>query len=135
MTTMLESKHRADLKVGAIAVKVVTGHVLGITFSTGEVGFVDMGPLLPESTFDSIRDDYAAFQAVRADLLAGSVVWRNGVRIAADELYQRAVSETPAESVARPALDCNPPRVAWALKTPSPVTEPGSRAAAAALWA
>lgn len=76
--------------VDVVGVRVLTGYVLQLTFSTGEVGEVDVEDLLWGPVFEPLRRDYAAFSAVRADPELGTIVWSNGADLSPETLYSRS---------------------------------------------
>lgn len=76
--------------VDVLAVRVLTGYVLELTFSTGETRVVDVGPLLWGPAFQPLRADYATFAAVRVDPELGTIVWPNGADLSPDGLYARS---------------------------------------------
>jgi hypothetical protein len=71
------------------------GHVLRLTFSTGEVRTVDVLPLVERvggPVFEPLRDPaYAA--RVSVDAVCGTVVWPNGADLAPTALYALAEVE------------------------------------------
>jgi hypothetical protein len=75
------------------AVLVLAGRTVRLTFETGEVRDIDLGPLLWSPAFAGLDDD-AAFAEVAVDPEAGTIVWPNGADIAADTLYRMSTPAT-----------------------------------------
>jgi len=61
------------------------GYRLEITFSNGEVGVYDCGPLLDFGVFKELRD-LSYFKRARAE--SGTVVWPHEQDICPDTLYE-----------------------------------------------
>jgi hypothetical protein len=73
--------------IDVTAVRVVSDHVLEVSFETGEVKVVDVEPLMAGPVFDDLRRDYELFEEVRVDPEAGTVVWPNGADLSPRTLY------------------------------------------------
>ena len=68
----------------------VGGHILRLTFSTGEVREVDALPLVERvggPVFAPLRDS-GYFGRVSVDPVCGTVVWPNGADLAPTALYE-----------------------------------------------
>lgn len=66
------------------------GHVLALTFSTGEERVVNVLPVIKRvggPVFESLRDP-AYFGRVSVDPVCGTVVWPNGADLAPTALYE-----------------------------------------------
>ncbi len=74
-------------------VKAMAEHRLEITFTTGEVGVYDCGPLLTFGIFSELRDE-SYFRKAR--VFNGTVVWPNGQDICPDTLYAESQPAKPA---------------------------------------
>ena len=62
------------------------GHWARIEFTDGSQRDVDLAPFLRGPVFAPIRDDAAAFAAMRVDAESGAIVWPNGADIDPDVL-------------------------------------------------
>lgn len=72
--------------IDVTAVEVLHDRVVRLTFETGEVRDIDLGPLLWGPAFEELEDD-RLFQRVRVDPAAGTIVWPNGADLSAHTLY------------------------------------------------
>ncbi|SEP29596.1 DUF2442 domain-containing protein [Trujillonella endophytica] len=81
--------------VDVTGVQVLAGHVLELTFSSGEVRVLDVEPALWGEALQPLVKDYDLFTAVRVDPEAGTIVWPNGADLSAQMLY--AESNKPEE--------------------------------------
>jgi len=68
-------------------VEVLRDRFIRLTFETGEIRDIDLGPLLWGPAFEPLADD-AIFNQVKVDPEAGTITWPNGADIAASTLYQ-----------------------------------------------
>lgn len=82
--------------VNVTGVRVLSRYLLELTFDTGEVKVIDMGPRLWGPVFEPLVADYSLFKAVTVDPAAGTISWPNGADWAPDELYALAKSARPA---------------------------------------
>jgi hypothetical protein len=73
--------------IDVTGVEVLRDRVIRLTFETGEVRDIDLGPLLWGPAFESLADD-TMFNQIRVDPDAGTIAWPNGADIAAHTLYQ-----------------------------------------------
>lgn len=73
--------------IDVTAVEVLHGRVLRLTFETGEIRDVDVGPLLWGAAFAPLSDD-EEFHRVQVDPDAGTIVWPNGADLSATTLYR-----------------------------------------------
>lgn len=79
------------------------GHVLAVTFSTGESRVVDLLPVIERvggPVFAPLRDP-AYLARVSVDPVCGTVVWPNGADLAPTALYELQ----DVEAAPRTALD------------------------------
>lgn len=75
-------------------VQPLQGHWLRLWFSDGAVKAVDLGSLLARGgVFAAIRDDRAAFEAVRVNPESQTIEWPGDIDLDPDVLYG---SEEPA---------------------------------------
>jgi hypothetical protein len=72
-----------------VAVRMLGGYRLELTFSTGEVHEVDVERYLWGPAFEPLRDP-AQFAKVAVDRQAGTIVWPNGADLSPQELHQEA---------------------------------------------
>ena len=61
--------------VDVVSVRPVGGYLLQLTLSDSTVRLLDVEPLMWTQAFDPIRANYEAFNAVRVDPSAGTIVW------------------------------------------------------------
>lgn len=73
--------------IDVTAVRVVTGHVVELTFADGQVRVIDLEPMLWGEMFEPIRLDYDLFRRVHVDAEAGTIVWPNGADLSPRMLY------------------------------------------------
>lgn len=75
-------------------VKVLDGYRLRLTFTTGEVGEVDLrDSIVGRGGVKKPLEDLAYFAQVRVDHDAGTIVWPNGVDLDPDVLYEKAMKQ------------------------------------------
>ncbi|MBR5970020.1 MAG: DUF2442 domain-containing protein [Lachnospiraceae bacterium] len=80
------SEKTDDLR--ATDVRVLDGHIMIVTFSTGEERLVDVTELFSVPAFRALKDE-TVFRTATIDF--GTVVWKNGeIDIGADTLYDRS---------------------------------------------
>jgi len=78
--------------VDVTAVRVIGPHKMRLTFQDGVVGDVDFTGRNWRRVFAPLADpDY--FAKVRVDPAVGTIVWPNGVDMAPETLYERAVAQ------------------------------------------
>ncbi len=91
-----------------VAVKVLRGYMIEVTFDDGFRRVVDMEPELSGTVFEPLRDP-ALFAQASVDEELGTVVWPNGADVSPEFLYHGdetpyaaflAASPTPASPVA-----------------------------------
>lgn len=78
-----------DQLVDVLAVEVVGGFRLRLTFEDGTVGEVDFAARAWRGVFEPLRNP-AYFARVRVDPDAGTIKWPNGVDMAPEHLYEQA---------------------------------------------
>ncbi len=67
--------------VDVIAVRVVEGFLVELTFDDGAVKRIDLDQYLRGPIFEPLRADPRAFQAVHVDRETGTIAWPNGADI------------------------------------------------------
>ena len=74
-----------------VAVQVVRGYVLELTFADGTSGQVDLAPVIEgkDGEFELLNDP-EVFGKVRVDHESGTIVFPNGVDLDPDVLYEKA---------------------------------------------
>ena len=77
--------------------EVVTGFVVRVTFSTGEVLDVDLRDELHGEVFAPVRDP-AGFAQLRVDPEAETITWPNGADLAPEMLYDLAKRQHASRS-------------------------------------
>jgi hypothetical protein len=78
-----------------VAVRLLGGYVVELTWADRVVTTVDLEPYLWGPALEPLRDP-ALFARVRVDLAAGTVVWPNGADISPEDLRRtsrRAVGD------------------------------------------
>jgi len=68
-----------------VAVSVVQGFTVRVTFSNGTTRTIDLEPYLHGPIFDPLRNDPRRFRAIRVQ--DGTVGWENSADIDPDTLY------------------------------------------------
>ena len=69
------------------SVEPLENFVVALEFTDGTKRSVDLEPFLRGRIFESLRNNEAAFRAVRVDERMGTIVWENGADIDPDVLY------------------------------------------------
>lgn len=77
------------------AVRVLSRHVVELTFETGDVRVLDLEPFLDGHVFEGIKQDYDLFRQVRVDSEAGTIVWPNGADISPSMLHAKSRPAVP----------------------------------------
>lgn len=78
-----------------LSAEVCGPHRLGLSFSDGSQGEVDVRPLLSGPIFEALREP-GYFARAALDPICGTVVWPNGADFAPEALH--AMIEIPAAS-------------------------------------
>jgi hypothetical protein len=70
------------------AVEVLGGRRVRLTFESGEIRDVDLGPFLWGPAFAEIAEDDSLFSQVAVDAEIGTIVWPNGADLSPRTLYR-----------------------------------------------
>ncbi len=73
--------------VRVASVEPLEGDQVRLAFTDGTSKDIDLEMYLHGPIFQPVRDDPAAFRAVRVDPELGTIVWENGADIDPDVLY------------------------------------------------
>ncbi len=82
--------------VEVLAVAIVSGYVLQLSFSKGQTHTLDVESMPWVPAFEPMRTSYEVFLQVRADPEAGTIVWRNGAERDVQALHQKSAPTGPA---------------------------------------
>lgn len=87
--------------VNVVAVELLDGHRVRLTFDDGQAVDRDLAPLLWGPVFEGIRNDSAEFAKVHVDSERGVLCWPNGADIDAellryDDLWRQQTALTEA---------------------------------------
>jgi hypothetical protein len=69
------------------SVEPLENFVVALEFTDGTKRSVDLEPFLRGKIFEPLRNNQAAFRAVKVDQRMGTIVWENGADIDPDVLY------------------------------------------------
>ena len=69
------------------SVEPLENFVVALEFTDGTKRDIDLEPFLRGKIFEFLRNNQAAFRAVKVDRRMGTIVWENGADIDPDVLY------------------------------------------------